>query len=295
MAVLGSRHQRLGDEPDSAGNNERRAWGRMLRTDPSIRQLGSARQQSSGHLTGFQTGLDLYAASNAKAGLYLGQLKGDMAVRGLAGGVAGKHAGFNRLQGRYLGLYASWQGDTGLYADTVVQWADYRNHLHTQESQAKTKARSQLASLEVGQPFAIDGHWQIEPQVQLVYRQLSLGDTALTHARVKHRTPSDWTLRLGARIKGSLITSAGVLQPYGSVNVYKATSTSDVACFVVPAATTDIKTRGGHTSTALAAGATLQLNPRTGLYGELSRHWANGGQTRVKSGVQAGIGVKLRW
>lgn len=294
MGMLGDMHQRLGDAPGGAGN-ERLAWGRMLRTDPGIRQQGSVNPQSSGHLTGFQTGLDLYADKNVRAGFYLGQLRGDTGVKGLAGGSADKYVGFNRLQGRYLGLYASWLGEKGLYADTVLQWADYRNHLHTQESHAATKGRSRLASLEIGQPFGIDSRWQIEPQVQLVYRQISLDDTALSQATVQHKTPSDWTLRLGARLKGSFTTSAGVLQPYGSVNIYRSSSTSDVARFVVPAATTDIYTQGGHTSTALALGATLQLNPRTSFYGELSQHWANGGQSRVKSGVQATAGVKLRW
>ena len=294
IAMLGSRHQRVGDPSGSAGNG-RRAWGRMLHVEPRIHQKGSAGAQSSGHLDGFQAGLDLYTASQAKAGVYIGQLKGDMQVRGLASGVAGKHVGFNRLQGRYLGLYASWQGDSGLYADTVVQWGDHRSHLHAQESHAATKARSRLASLEVGQPFAIDSRWQIEPQAQLIYRHLSLDDTALTRATVKHKTPSDWTLRLGARIKGSLVTSAGVLQPYGSVNIYRTSNTNDVARFVTPAVTTDIKTPGGHTSTALAVGANLQVNQRTSFYGELSQHWATGGNTRVRSGAQAAVGMKLLW
>lgn len=291
LDMLGGMHQRLGD----ASGNDRRAWGRLLRTAPRIRQQGTVSPQSSGHLAGFQTGLDLYAGSSANAGFYLGQLKGDMRVNGLASDALDKHAGSNRLQGRYLGLYASWRGEGGMYADAVLQWADHRSHSHTQESQARTKGRSRLASLEVGQPLGIDSRWQIEPQAQLVYRQLRLDDTALRHAAVQHKTPGDWTLRVGMRIKGSLVTSAGVLQPYGSVNVYKASSTTDVARFVVPAATTDIQTRGGHISTALAAGATLQVNPRTSFYGELSHQWAHGGNARVGSGVQASAGVKLRW
>lgn len=294
LDMLGGMHQRLGDAPGNAVN-DRRAWGRLLRTEPRIRQQGTVSPQSSGHLAGFQTGLDLYAGSSANAGFYLGQLKGDMRVNGLASDAIGKHAGSNHLHGRYLGLYASWLGEGGMYADTVLQWADHRSHSHTRESQAQTKGRSRLASLEVGQPLGIDSRWQIEPQAQLVYRQLRLDDTALRHAAVQHKTPGDWTLRVGMRIKGSFVTSAGVLQPYGSVNVHKASSTMDVARFVVPAATTDIQTRGGHISTALAAGATLQVNPRTSFYGELSHQWANGGNARVGSGVQAGAGVKLRW
>ena len=292
--MLGSMHQRLGDTPGGAGM-DRRAWGRMLRTEPSVRQQGTVSPQSSGHLTGFQTGLDLYAGRKANAGFYLGQLKGDMRVSGRTRGAGAEHVGANRLHGRYLGLYASWQGNTGMYADTVLQWADHRSHSHTQDSHAATKGRSRLASLEVGQPLGIDSRWQIEPQAQLVYRQLRLDDTALSHAAVQHKTPGDWTLRVGARIRGSFATSAGALVPYASVNVYKASSATDVARFVAPVATTDIQTRGGHTSTALAAGASLQVNQRTSFYGELSQQWAHGGNARVGSGVQASAGVKLHW
>ncbi|MBS7776411.1 autotransporter outer membrane beta-barrel domain-containing protein [Acidovorax sp. CCYZU-2555] len=49
--------------------------------------------------------------------------------------------------------------------------------------------------MEIGQPFGIDSRWQIEPQAQLVYRQISLDDTALSQATVQHKTPTDWTLR----------------------------------------------------------------------------------------------------
>jgi len=143
--------------------------------------------------------------------------------------------------------------------------------------------------------LGIDSRWQIEPQAQLVYRQLRLDDTALSHAVVQHKTPGDWTLRVGARIRGSFATSAGALVPYASVNVYKSSSATDVARFVAPVATTDIQTRGGHTSTALAAGASLQVNRRTSFYGELSQQWAHGGNARVGSRVQASAGVKLRW
>ncbi len=298
MAMLGDMRKRLGDDAGSVDANAgqgRGAWGRILHTEPRIRQHGTVRPESSGHLSGFQAGLDLYAGPRIKAGLYVGQLLGNMAVNGVVSGAERQSAGHNRLQSRYLGLYGTWQGDAGFYADTVVQWADYRSHLHTQDSGAMTKGRGRLASLEVGKPVALNSHWQVEPQAQLIYRQLRLGDTALGRATVQHQAPSDWTLRLGMRIKASLTTRAGQLLPYGSVNVYKATHTSDVASFVAPAATTDILAKGGYTSTALAAGATLQVNQRTRFYGELSQHWANAGETRVKSGVQAAMGVKLRW
>ncbi|MEG0142202.1 MAG: autotransporter outer membrane beta-barrel domain-containing protein, partial [Comamonas sp.] len=309
-AMLGDLRKRMGDDNVTGTANSssfssdtgfgRRAWGRILRTDPSITQQGTVSPQSSGHLTGFQAGLDLYASQSFKGGFYVGQLQGDMSVTGFAGGIDRKYVGFNSLTSRYLGLYGTWQNASGLYADAVLQGADYRNTLHTSENtgaagSSVTNGSGVLASLELGQAFTLGSHWQIEPQAQISYRTLNLHDSAMSLAQVRNKADSDWTLRLGARIKGSFTTSVGQFQPYGRINVYKASNTSDVASFVAPAATTQIAAKGGYTSTELAAGASLQINPRTSVYGELGKLWANGGESWVKSGVQASVGVRVQW
>jgi outer membrane autotransporter protein len=302
MAMLGDLRKRTGDEGTEATTSSdsgasRRVWGRILRTDPKISQQGTVNPESSGHLTGFQAGLDLYADHSVKAGIYAGQLEGNMGVKGFASGQERKDVGFNKLRTRYLGVYGSWLDQSGLYADAVLQGAEYRSDLSTtgDAAHARTKGNGWLASLEMGQAFALGRNWYIEPQAQIIYRKLSIDDTALSLATVKNQTDGDWTLRLGARIKGSFTTSAGVLQSYGRVNVYKASNATDVASFAAPGGTTDIKAKGGYTATEMAAGASLQITPRTNLYGELGKLWANGGDSLVKSGVQASIGVKVQW
>ena len=302
MAMLGDLRKRMGDEGTQATTSSdtgtsRRVWGRILRTDPKITQQGTVSPESSGHLTGFQAGLDLYADQSVKAGIYVGQLEGDMSVNGFASGEERKYVGFNNLRTRYLGVYGTWQDQSGLYADAVLQGADYRSDLRTASDnvQARTKGSGWLASLEMGKAFELSRNWQVEPQAQIIYRKLSIDGTALSLATVKNQADDDWTVRLGARIKGSFATGAGVLQPYGRINVYKASNTTDIASFTAPGGTTDIKAKGGYTATEMAAGASLQINPRTSVYGELGKLWANGGDSRVKSGVQASIGVKVQW
>ena len=86
-----------------------------------------------------------------------------------------------------------------------------------------------------------------------------------------------------------------MLRPYASLNVYKASNTTDVTRFLTPAAATDIVSKGGYTTSELAAGATLQLSASTTLYGELGKLWANAGASRVSSGMQASLGVKVQW
>lgn len=179
----------------------------------------------------------------------------------------------------------------------VLQGADYRSDLRTagDTAQARTKGSGWLASLEMGKAFELSSHWKIEPQAQIIYRKLSIDDTALSLATVKNKADDDWTVRLGARLKGNFATGAGVLQPYGRINVYKASNTTDIASFAAPGGATDIKAKCGYTAAEMAAGASLQINPLTSLYGEQGKLWANDGDSRVKSGLQASIGVKVQW
>lgn len=152
-----------------------------------------------------------------------------------------------------------------------------------------------LASIELGQAFAIGERWQIEPQLQLVHRSLSLDDMRISGAVVHQDSDNDWLARAGVRIRGQVATGAGLLQPYARVNVYRASSGSDVARFVGPAGSADIATPIGHTSWELAAGATLQLGACVDLYGEVGQLHASGGNEDVRSSVQGGVGLRVRW
>jgi len=300
MAMLGDMRKRMGDDVAQGAIDQdpnHRAWARVLRTAPTITQQGTVNPESSGHLTGFQAGVDVYADRNLKAGLYVGQLDGDMGVRGFSSGMERKYAGYNNLRGRYVGLYGTWQHDSGLYADAVIQGADYRSSLRTADTGAgaTTKGHGWLASLEVGKPFDLGSSWQLEPQAQIIYRKLNLDDTTLSLAKVKNDADDDWTLRLGARVKGSYSIGGTVLQPFARVNLYKASNTTDVASFSAPAGTTDIRAKGGYTSTEFAVGAMLQLTKSTSLYGDVGKLWANSGDGRVKTGAQGSIGLKVLW
>ncbi|KWT64797.1 hypothetical protein APV28_5032 [Comamonas testosteroni] len=95
---------------------------------------------------------------------------------------------------------------------------------------------------------------------------------------MKNKADDDWTVRLGARLKGNFATGAGVLQPYGRINVYKASNT------------TDIKAKGGYTATEMAAGASLQINPRTASMVS----WASCGPMAATAGSRAGCSLYWR-
>jgi outer membrane autotransporter protein len=158
------------------------------------------------------------------------------------------------------------------------------------------KGHSLLASIEVGQAFPLgDSGWTVEPQLQLIHQQLSLGDSTILGAVVQPKADSGWIARAGVRVKGEIDTGMGMLQPYGRLNVYKTSSGTDVARFVNGATETDILAPTGGTSTELAGGFTLALSQTTSLYGEVGKLWSSGGDAKVKSGINGSLGVRVKW
>ena len=123
-----------------------------------------------------------------------------------------------------------------------------------------------------------------------MHQRVSLDDAAIPGALVRQRTGGGWLARAGVRVRGEFATGLGILQPYARANLYRSTTGADTARFIGPAATTDIVSGGGHTSSELAAGFTLALTPATAIYGELGKLWAHGGDTRVGSSAQGGAG-----
>ncbi|SEK07840.1 autotransporter outer membrane beta-barrel domain-containing protein, partial [Variovorax sp. OK202] len=302
LSMLSNLHQRVGDDGPSGANTAspeqgyRQAWARIISTDRTISQGGTVSPTSKGRLTGFQAGTDLWADPNWRVGVYVGQLDGDMRVTGFASGLANLGVGSTDLRSEYVGAYATWKNDSGLYVDGVLQAGRHRYTASpTLSFGSSGKGNSLLASIEVGQSFPLAENWTIEPQLQLVHQRVNLGDTGIAGALVQQDSHNGWLVRAGVRVKGEIATSAGLLQPYVRVNVYRSGSGTDVTRFVGPAGFTDIATRTGGTSTELAGGATLQLTESTSLYAEVGKLWGSGGGARTKSGIEGSIGVKVRW
>ncbi|VWX59718.1 Outer membrane protein IcsA autotransporter (fragment) [Burkholderiales bacterium 8X] len=307
LSILANR-QRLGDDSTDAGSatlaaasadtiGARRAWGRVLTTDPTIQQGGTLSTRSKGRLSGFQAGTDVWAAGAWKAGVYVGQLDGDLQVDGFVRGQEGAPAGTNDLRNRYVGGYVDWSGPEGWYAEAVLQAGRHRFRLKPVGSASvEGKGKSLLASLEVGKAFEVAPGWKLEPQLQLIHQRSRFDDFNLTGAQVGVAGEGGITIRAGLRIKGEIATGAGVLQPYARLNVYRQPSGKDSARFSPQAVgATTLDAPAGGTSTEVAGGFTLALSPSTSVYGEVGKLAASGGDARVKSSLQGSLGIKVRW
>jgi outer membrane autotransporter protein len=290
LAMISNLHRRAGDAGPARG-----AWARAIYADLDIRQDGSAAPSSQGHVSGLQVGSDFMVAGNWRVGGFVGALDGNVDVSGNANGSFGR-VGNNDLRSTYLGAYATWLDTSGWYADAVLQGGNHRYDVHPDAgAQASGKAHSFSASIEAGKSFALTGSWSIEPQAQLVYQRTSFDDVQLAGAHVQQDADGGWIGRLGLRLKGDFSTSAGRLQPYARVNVYRADSGADVTSFVGATSTARISSASGYTSTEVAGGFSLGLTPTTMLYGEVGRLFSSGGDAQVKSSVQGSLGVRVSW
>lgn len=292
--MLGNWHQRIGEGAGSGA--ERQTWARLISAERTVSQRGDASPRSQGRLNGLQAGVDLWAQPNWRAGLFVGQLDGDMKVRGFASGIAHQAVGRNGLRSHYLGAYATYHDPDGWYVDTVMQGGRHRYGVSPlTASAAHGKGDSLLASVEVGRGYPLAAGWVLEPQVQLMHQRVELDRVSIAGADVQQSTPNAWTVRAGLRLKGELSTTAGRLQPYARLNLYQRSKGRDVARFTGPAGATDVATGTGGGSTELAAGTTLALSASTRLYGEIGTVWAIGGHARHRGGLNGSVGLQVRW
>lgn len=302
LSMLGNLHRRIGDEAvpgDGASmgdaGNGRQAWARAIYNDIDIRQDGIAAAQSKGHVSGLQAGTDLFASGSWRAGVYVGSLDGSADVSGNAHGIIGA-VGSNELRSRLLGGYATWFGGDGLYADSVLQGGSHDYTAQPNDALSTSgKASTLTASIEGGKAFDLGQGWKIEPQAQLIYQRASFDNLLISGALVRQDADAGWIARLGVRVKGDIPTSAGRLQPYARVNVYRASGGTDLTSFIGPAGSTNIGSATGYTSTELAGGMTLALNAATTLYGELGQLYNSGGDASVRSSLQGSLGIRVSW
>ena len=293
LAMIGNLHRRVGDQ-----GAQRNVWARAIYTDLDIRQSGGAAPASQGSAGGLQVGSDFLVMGNWRFGAFVGALDGSVDVSGNANGGFGR-VGYNELRSTYVGGYATWiDAASGWYADAVLQGGHHSYSVRPDNAaSASGKASSFSASIEAGKSFALGAGWSIEPQAQLVYQGTNYDDVQLAGARVQQDADSGWIGRIGLRIKGDIATSAGRLQPYARVNVYRADSGTDVVSFVNSggASVAGDSSNHGYTSTEVAGGFTLSLTPTTSLYGEVGHLFSNSGDTQVKSSVQGSLGVRVSW
>lgn len=178
-------------------------------------------------IAGFQAGLDLYRRLGAdgafdRAGFSFGAANGNADVKHIPGGMAGS-INTNAYQ---LGGYWTHFGPQGWYLDAVVQatWYQDASARSLKGENVGTDGWGALASLEGGYPLRFGDGWAIEPQAQLIYQRVAIGDMSDRFALVRYGDTDQWLGRLGARLVKTFALSDGraprTLTTWGRFNLW---------------------------------------------------------------------------
>lgn len=305
LAMLGTLHQRMGDEihPERAGttsaNQERRIWSRVIWRDGDIDQKGDLETRASVSSKGFQAGIDLKTTQTWNLGVYAGYLNDKAGVN--TPSASGRvNTGDIKADSFYLGGYGTYTAENGFYADAVLQFGRHDIKLDPErgyeDRKADLDANSVTASLEVGRPFMLGGNGNtfIEPQAQLVYMYTDIDDSHVGGVtKVSLDAKNAFTGRIGARFGTSMDTSWGKFVPYARGNIWHSFSGSDSLVFS-DTLRNEFKSGSGYTSPEVALGFTFDMTPSLRLYGELGHQFkAGSSDTSIHSMNAVSVGMKF--
>ncbi|HGY3716309.1 TPA: autotransporter outer membrane beta-barrel domain-containing protein [Citrobacter gillenii] len=298
ISLLGNMHQRMGDEVKPGIDEDNRAWARMIGYSGKTKLDDAAGTQTSSHTMGIQVGVDMYANESWKAGMYTSVLDIDSNVKGTKTGSDGKGGNIDD-NAFYVGGYATWFSDDGMYVDNVLQYGNHKSRLSASGNNGSytVKGNTLTASTEVGKSFRLGASaWSLEPQAQLIYQFSDFDNSTLdgvTQTKVKMDTADSFTARLGVRLVADYDTNHGKFQPYGRVNVWQGLGSKDKTQFSNAVATTTLESSQQYSSTEVAAGLSWSIDRNLQVYGELGTQFSNGSsKSQVEAPVNASIGFK---
>lgn len=298
LSLLGNMHQRMGDDARPGLDEDNRAWARMIGYSGKTKLDDVTGTQTTSHTMGIQAGVDLYADTSWKAGVYTSILDIDSSVKGSNAGSAGKGGNIDD-NAFYLGGYATWFSTDGMYVDNVLQYGNHDARLSASGNTGShtVKGHTLTASTEIGKAFRLGASaWSLEPQAQLIYQYSDFDDSTLggaTKTKVRLDTADAFTARVGLRLKADYDTRHGKIQPYGRVNLWQGLGSKDKTHFSNAVATTTLESSQQYSSTEVAAGLSWNIDRDLQVYGELGTQFNNGGhKSQVEAPVNASIGFK---
>ncbi|MFQ0832450.1 autotransporter outer membrane beta-barrel domain-containing protein [Citrobacter gillenii] len=298
ISLLGNMHQRMGDEVKPGIDEDNRAWARMIGYSGKTKLDDATGTQTNSHTMGIQVGVDMYANESWKAGMYASVLDIDSSVKGTKTGSDGKGGNIDD-NAFYVGGYATWFSDDGMYVDNVLQYGNHKSRLSASGNNGShtVKGNTLTASTEVGKSFRLGASaWSLEPQAQLIYQYSNFDNSTLdgvTQTKVKMDTADSFTARLGVRLVADYDTNHGKFQPYGRVNVWQGLGSKDKTQFSNAVATTTLESSQQYSSTEVAAGLSWSIDRNVQVYGELGTQFSNGSsKSQIEAPVNASIGFK---
>ncbi|QZP18632.1 autotransporter outer membrane beta-barrel domain-containing protein [Pseudomonas sp. DR208] len=294
LAMLGTYHERMGDQSQQQSGNGLVGWGRVYGGSSRQGFAGTVSPTLDSTVKGFQAGSDVYTATDDsgrthRVGLFVSHstLKGS--VKGFNGGWQDLDAGKTTLRADSLGVYWTLIGANQAYLDLVLTGSRFNGNNESDRGvKMKTRGHNITASAEVGWPVQVTQDWTVEPQAQLIVGKTKLDSQNDGISDVKYDADTSVTSRLGVRLRGDYNVRGMPWQPYARANVWHASAGDNS---VIYNRTTRIDTEQKSTTLEVSLGATVQVAPDVSLYGEVG--YNRNLDSNTYNGREGTVGVRV--
>jgi outer membrane autotransporter protein len=307
-AILASLNQRISEEElertrDDFLQHTHAGWGRFIaqggkRDGGDAGIYGNEGPRFNYRISAMQTGIDLYrrntnAGQRDYVGVYgaIGQFSGN--VRHAPGNAL---AGNDTLDSYSLGGYWTHFGANNWYADTVVQLSRYDAKANSSRAGYRLGSTGvgMAASLELGLPIRFRDAWNLEPQVQLVYQNISFKKAGDSAARFAWDDTESLLGRVGLRVaRTSTQGAASKMQTiWGRVNVGR--EFMGKSSMLVSTASDPVQFVGNMQGSwiELQLGISLQWSRLVAFYANAGSKFGFDGASRAYEGR---IGARMSW
>nr|WP_258187466.1 autotransporter outer membrane beta-barrel domain-containing protein [Trinickia symbiotica] len=290
-------HQRQGDQL-LLGEKGRlpASWGRVWGAHSVLSEGGDVSPQFEGSMGGVQIGQDVYADGTEGGhrnhyGFYLGMARATGEVSGSALGVQGVDVGHLSVNAYSLAGYWTHIGPGGWYTDTVVSGSSLMADTNSSDNnRSSTHGTAVTASIEGGLPLPIGHGLTMEPQAQLIYQHLSIGDLNDGAANVAFGSGNTVLARFGVRFSGTWEALGAAWQPYMGFNVLHAFANGDHQIYD---SVTSIATPVNQTTARIDAGVVTKLSKHGSAYAAVN--WGTNLDGEHVRTVGGNVGLRWSW
>jgi len=290
-------HTRQGDQTLLTGDTEQKAsWGRTWGDQVTLQREGTVKPSFDGNSMGLQTGRDLYTCKtetcgNNHFGVFFSYGHAQGSVKGTAEGIENLSVGNISTDSYGVGAYWSHVGSGGWYTDAVISSSYLALDTHS-DSLINTTSHGTIlqTSLETGVPIALNSALSVEPQAQVIWQHLNMGDINDGISNVKFLLDDNTIVRLGLRVQGKTDGAFAVWQPYFQADVLRTFNHTDNVSFDQ---STTITASGNNTIGQLGIGFVTKFHKSGSVYTNISQSFDLSGSKY--STLSANIGGRWVW
>lgn len=290
-------HTRQGDQVLLTDDTEKKAsWGRAWSDQITLQREGSVKPSFDGNSMGLQTGRDLYTCKTTTCGdnhfgVFLSYGHAQGSVKGNAEGIDNLSVGNISTDSYGVGAYWSHVGSGGWYTDAVITGSYLALDTRSDSSiNASSHGTVLQTSLEAGLPIVLNSALSAEPQAQVIWQHLNIGDINDSISNAGFHLDNSTTVRLGLRVQGKTDGAFAMWHPYFQADMLRTFNHTDNVTFDQ---STTIAASGDNTIGQFGIGFVIKFHKSGSMYTNIHHSFDLSGNKY--SALGANIGMRWVW